>query len=115
MGLFAATGAYAAPVLLCSTGGDALGGADLIENEKGEAQLSITSLDDTQAADVYTLRARLKNIKVGDSDTLVGEKPTSTSFGGGTSDAALIRVMPGQKTAVLSVKGTVYNLNCSKP
>lgn len=111
MVLVMATGARANAglVLECSTLGDSLSAVQLEQGKKG-AFLNVIHMDESM--DTYPLMDGLSNIKKGDSDTLIGSKSLDKAFGGAIPNAALMRVLPGQKKAYLSVGGMVYVLNC---
>ncbi len=101
--------ANAGVVLECSTLGDSLSAVQLEQGKKG-AMLKVIHMDET--VDAYPLMSGLNNIKKGESDTLIGSKDLDQAFGGAIPNAALMRVLPGQKKAYLAVGGTVYVLNC---
>ena len=101
--------AKAGMVLECSTLGDSLSAVQLEQGKKGSV-LKVIHMDDS--IDAYPLMDGLTNIKKGDSDTLIGSKELDKAFGGAIPKAAMMRVLPGQKKAYLSVDGMVYVLNC---
>ncbi len=107
--MMAGAQANASVVLECSTQGDSLAAVQLEKNKNGET-IKVIHMD--ESVDSYPLMSGLSNIKKGESDTLVGSKELDKAFGGAIPNAALMRVLPGQKKAFLSVGGTVYILNC---
>lgn len=104
------TTSFAKTVLNCTTPGDALNDVRIVSGNPGK--LIISYLNDTEEA--YILSASTKNLEKGDADTLIAAKDFDNAFGGAVADAALIRVLPGQKAARLAAKGVVYYLNCFK-
>lgn len=103
------------PVLGCSTSGDGLAYLEMSERSDGKAKITIRFTEaDEETPKAYDLRTGLKNIKKGDSDTLVGYGSKAESFGGANTDSLLIRVLQGGKKAYLGVKDTVFELNCFK-
>jgi hypothetical protein len=96
-------------VLMCSTPGDALDAVQLIQ-AGDKALIRVSYLNDT--FEDFVIETNLKNIVAKQADTLVGTTSKSIEFGGAVSDAVLLRVMPGQKRAVLASGGTVYKMNC---
>ena len=112
LSVFATLSANAGVVLQCTTPGDALNDVQLIDNGAKAPTLNVSFLDDSVVSMVIS--SSLKNIKAGDSDTLIAAKDLDNVFGGGIADAALLRVLPGQKSARLAMNGMVYILNCYK-
>ena len=98
-------------ILACSTPGDALDDVQLVETSRG-AVIRISQMD--ESIEEYAIRSSLKNIAKGDSDTLIGVAANSEEFGGAVTNAVLIRVLPGQKSAFLAKDGLVFTLNCRK-
>jgi hypothetical protein len=98
-------------VLMCSTPGDALDAVQLIQ-AGDKSLIRVSYLNDT--FEDFVIETNLKNIVAKQADTLVGTSSKSIEFGGAVSDAVLLRVMPGQKRAVLASGGTVYKMNCFK-
>lgn len=96
-------------VLLCSTPGDALDAVQLIQSGD-KSLIRISYLNDT--SEDFVIETSLKNIAAKKADTLVGTNDKSIEFGGAVSDAVLLRVLPGQKRAVLASGGTVFKMNC---
>jgi hypothetical protein len=104
------TTSFAKTVLTCSTPGDGLNDVQIVSGNPGK--LIISYLNDTEES--FILGASTKNLEKGDSDTLVAAKDFDNAFGGAIAEAALICVLPGQKSARLATNGVVYLLNCSK-
>jgi hypothetical protein len=105
-------------VLECITPGDALEAVQLIQKD-GASIIRVEFLvDETEDGNVghedFTITASLKNILKGDADTLVGTSHNTEEFGGARTNAILIRVLPGQKSALLAKDGAVYTLSCHK-
>ncbi|MFL5784016.1 MAG: hypothetical protein ACJ76H_05345 [Bacteriovoracaceae bacterium] len=107
-------------ILECVTPGDALEVVQLIQ--KGDSSVIHVEflVDDTSddgsgnvGSEDYSITTGLKNIIKGDSDTLIGLSAHSESFGGGRSNAVLMRVLPNG-SSYLAKDGIVYNLNCHK-
>lgn len=98
-------------VLNCTTPGDALSSVELVE-KSSEALVVVRGLDDSVKK--FNIRSSLKNIVKGDSDTLIATSKKSIDFGGATSDAVLLRVLPGQKKALMAMGGAVYTMDCQK-
>lgn len=104
------TTAFAKTVLSCTTPGDALNDVRVESGNPGK--LIISYLNDTEES--FALMGDTKNLEKGDSDTIVAAKDADIAFGGGVANAALLRVLPGQKSARLAANGMVYFLNCYK-
>jgi hypothetical protein len=108
-------------ILECITPGDALEVVQLIQ-KNNSAVIRIEFLEDDDSEDgsgnvgseEYAISTSFKNILAGDSDTLIGLGVNSESFGGGRTNAVLMRVLTGQKSAYLAKDGMVYNLDCHK-
>ena len=99
-------------IFTCSTPGDALGAVQVISKSNGTSIVSISDNSDNPARE-YIIASGLKDLKAGNSTTIVAQKSSGKSFGGGRSDAVLFRVTAGQKTGFLAENGNVYSLNCS--
>jgi hypothetical protein len=98
-------------ILACSTAGDALDDVKFIQTDD-EAIIRISQMD--ESVEEFVVRSSFRNIVNGDSDTLIAAAVNSEDFGGATTNAILIRVLPGQKTAFLANNGMVFTLNCRK-
>lgn len=96
-------------ILNCQTGGDGLSHVELVQKDKS-AVIRITKMNNKTRE--YQLRTSLKNIIKGEADTLVGESANSNRYGGATTEAILIRVLPGLESAKLAAEGIVYDLSC---
>lgn len=102
--------AFAKTILNCTTPGDALNDVRVVKGNP--SKLIISYLNDTEES--FILTSSTANLEKGDSDTLIAAKDPDFVFGGGIGDAALLRVLPGQKSARLAANGFVYILTCSK-
>lgn len=98
-------------LLDCTTPGDALDAVKLVQKDDSSI-IRISGMD--ESVQEYTIRSNLRNIAKGEADTLVGTSENSEEFGGAVTNAVLIRVLPGQKSAFLASNGAVFNLNCFK-
>lgn len=98
-------------ILACSTPGDALDDVKFIQKDN-VSLIRISQMD--ESIEEYEVRSSFKNLVKGDSDTLIAAAANSEDFGGATTNAILIRVLPGQKSAYLAKDGMVFNLNCRK-
>lgn len=98
-------------ILSCSTPGDALDDVQFVQ-DGAVTFIRISQMD--ESIERYELRSSLKNIIKGDSDTLVAVAANAEDFGGATTNALLVRVLPGQKNAFLAKDGMVFTLNCRK-
>lgn len=96
-------------VLVCSTPGGALDAVELIQVEN-KSLIRVSYMSEEQ--EEFVIESSLRNILAKQADTLVGLSSKSVEYGGSISDAVLLRVLPGQKRAVLASGGTVYKLIC---
>ena len=104
-----------ANILTC--GSDGIGLAELAVDEGGKTGgvIYITlSEDDEAKPEKFNIVSGLKDVKNGTSATLIASSEKSESFGGNMTDSVLIRVLNGQKKAVLAYKGSVYRLACTR-
>ncbi len=99
-------------ILACSTAGDALDDVQFIQKDDKSSLIRISNMDDS--VEEYEIRTSLKNVIKGDSDTLIAAAANSEDFGGATTNAVLVRILPGQKSAFLAKDGLVFTLNCRK-
>ena len=96
-------------VLTCSTAGDAIDAVEFVVTS-GKNEVRVSHLNDT--VDTYKTDRTFKNIAAKDSDTIIATGKDSYAFGGALSDAILIRVFKGAKSARMSLNGSVLFLNC---
>ena len=104
--------AQAATLLTCTTPGDALSEVSLVENSKGVTNLVITLMDGSIKR--MKLISSTSRLKAGSSTTLIAARNPESAVGGEILNAAMFQVLPGQKSANLSYRGSVFVLNCSK-
>ena len=83
------------------------------ENATGAAVLKVQiSESDDAATDLFNVQFGLKDLKSGTSATVIAQKAGATQAGGAFEKAVLLRILDGQKSAVLAMGGTVYRLRC---
>lgn len=100
-------------ILLCSTGGDAIGAVDVLVRSDKKTVVRVTELDDSPPVD-YIIQSGFKYLLKNDhSTTIIAQEADGAIFGGGYSKASLLRVLPNAKTAFFAKEGYVYELNCT--
>lgn len=104
--------AQAATLLTCTTPGDALSEVSLTENSQGVTNLVITLMDGTTKR--MKLISNTYRLKSGSSTTLIAARNPESAVGGEILNAAMLQVLPGQKSANLAYRGSVFVLKCSK-
>lgn len=100
------------PILQCSSAGDAIGAVDVVLRD-GKPTIEVSDLSDNPP-ELYPVLSGFKDLKKGTSTTIVAQKEGGLSFGGGLSDAVLLRVLAGQKSAYFAQNGNVFTLRCKK-
>jgi hypothetical protein len=104
--------AQAATLLTCTTPGDALSEVTVSENSNGVSTLAITLMDGSVKR--LKLISNTGRLKAGSSSTLIAARNPDSAVGGEILNAAMLQVLPGQKSANLAYRGSVFVLNCTK-
>lgn len=101
-------------ILSCSTSGFALSEMNVIQRADGSGVISakISEEEDAPTFD-YVINSGIKDLMTpGASATLIAQKNGKHQEGGAFDDAVLLRVLEGQKKAILAMNGVVYRLYC---
>lgn len=103
-----------APIINCSSGGFALAHLSIDEGGKtgGIVYITLSEADDAPIYK-YNIVSGLKDVQNGTSATVIARSEKSEDVSDAMTDSILIRLLDGQKRAVLSMDGTVYRINCS--
>ena len=104
--------AQAATLLTCTTPGDALSEVTVSENAEGLVTLAITLMDGSVKR--MKMISSAGRLKAGSSSTLIAARNPDSAVGGEILNAAMLQVLPGQKSANLAYRGSVFVLNCTK-
>ena len=103
----------AQPLLRCSGSDLALSSMMIQENADGTAALKVrVSESDDAPTFQFNVQFGLKDLKAGSSATIIAQKVGASQAGGAFENAVLLRVLDGQKSAVLAMAGTVYRVRC---
>ncbi|RYZ93309.1 MAG: hypothetical protein EOP06_01330 [Proteobacteria bacterium] len=110
---FAQAGEISANVMVCSSSGFALANLSIDEGGKtgGIVYITLSEADDAQTLK-YAITSGMKDIQKGTSATVIARSANSKDVSDSMTDSVLIRVLDGQKRAILALNGTVYRLNC---